>query len=64
MNDKWKRILELAALFLFCAATFLIVEEHVLPCAICLCAAGAMLSASRKFRTSGGDASQEKGETK
>ena len=64
MNQKWKRILELAALLLFCAATFLIVEEHFLPAAVCFATAAVMLGASRKFRTSGGDASQEKGETK
>ena len=50
MNQKWKRILELAALFLFCAATFLIVEEHFLPCAVCFAAAAVMLGVSRRIR--------------
>lgn len=62
MNYKWKRILELAALLLFCAATFLIVEEHFLPCAVCFAAAAVMLGGSRKFRKNGGDATQAKDE--
>lgn len=61
MNDKWKRILELAALFLFCAATFLIVEEHIIPGAICYGAAAVMLGASRRIRKPETD--QQKPET-
>lgn len=61
MNYKWKRILELAALLLFCAATFLIVEEHFLPCAVCFAAAAVMLGASRRIRKPETD--QQKPET-
>lgn len=61
MNQKWKRILELEALFLFCAATFLIVEEHFLPCAVCFAAAAVMLGVSRRIRKPETD--QQKPET-
>lgn len=61
MNQKWKRILELAAMFLFCAATFLIVEEHFLPCAVCFAAAAVMLGVSRRIRKPETD--QQKPET-
>lgn len=63
MNHKWKRWLELAALFLFCAATFLIVGEHFIPGAICFGAAAVMLGASRKKRKNDRDAPQPEDET-
>lgn len=61
MNQKWKRILELAALLLFCAATFLIVDEYILPAAVCFAAAAVMLGASRRIRKPETD--QQKPET-
>ncbi len=63
MKHKWKRWIGLAAVFLFCAATFLIVDEHFIHGAICMGAGAVMLGASRKFRKNDGDAPQPKDET-